>query len=113
MAQENLLNSIAELLEMKEQWMVKGDDGELYHLDEKVSGMPVLVTAKHEVYRLLFSKERAGINDFKLLISTYENLISFVWENFAYKVKTDNQKELADIIEKYGLKKVKTREKKK
>jgi hypothetical protein len=113
MAQENLLDSIAELLSMQEVWMVKSEDGELHHLEEKIMGVPVLVTAKQEIYKLYFGKERAGINDFKRLIGIHEELISFVWENFAYKVKTDNQKELADIIEKYGLKKVKTREKKK
>jgi len=113
MAQENLLDSISELLSMQEVWMVKGDDGELYHLDEGVKGIPVLVTAKHEIYRLYFGKERAGVNDLKRLIATYEELIAFVWENFNYKMKIDSQKELSNLIEKYGLKKVKTRDKKK
>jgi hypothetical protein len=113
MAKENLLDSLSDLLSMEDQWMIKGEDGEYYHLDEGVKGLPVLVSSKHKIYKLLFSKERAGINDFKLLVNTYENLITFVWENFNYKMKVDSQKELSEIIEKYGLKKVKTREKKK
>lgn len=113
MAKENLLESIGQLLEMQEQWMVKGDDGELYHLDEGIKGVPILVTAKNEIYRLYFGKERISVNDFKMLDEVHSELMNFIWENFSYKSKTDAQKELAEIIEKYGLKKVKTREKKK
>jgi hypothetical protein len=57
-------------------------------------------------------KERINANDFKKLDDVHSELIRFIWENFAYKIKTESQKELADIIEKYQLKKVKTRAKK-
>ncbi len=112
MAKENLLNSIAELLSMQEQWMVKDDDGELHHLEEGIKGTPVLVSAKNEIYRLYFGKERINANDFKMLDEVHSDLMRFIWENFAHKIKTESQKDLADIIEKYQLKKIKTRAKK-
>jgi len=113
MAKENLLNSIAQLLQTQEQWMVKGDDGDLHHLEDGVKGVPVLVTARNEIYKLYFGKERISTNDFKLLDDIHSELMRFIWENFSYKSKTDAQKELGEILDKYGLKKVKTREKKK
>jgi hypothetical protein len=113
MAKENLLESIAQLLQTQEQWMVKGDDGELYHLEDGIKGVPELVTARKEIYQLYFGKERISISDFKMLDEVHSELMNFIWENFSYKAKTDAQKELGDVIDKYGLKKVKTREKKK
>lgn len=112
MAKENLLESIAELLRIQEHWMVKDDEGELHHLEEGIKGTPVLVTARREIYNLYFGKERISLNDFKKLDEVHSELMNFIWDNFAYKIKTDNQKEIGGILEKYGLKKVKTRTKK-
>lgn len=112
MAKENLLDSIAELLRIQEHWMVKDDAGELHHLEEGIKGVPVLVTARNEIYELYFGKERISANDFKMLDEVHTELMKFIWENFSHKVKTESQKELGDIIDKYQLKKVKTRVKK-
>jgi hypothetical protein len=113
MAKENLLESIAELLRIQEHWMIQDDDGQLHHLEEGIKGTPILVTARKEIYNLYFGKERISVNDFKMLDEVHSELMHFIWENFNYKAKIDAQNELGDVIEKYGLKKVKTREKKK
>jgi hypothetical protein len=61
---------------------------------------------------LYCGKERINANDFKMLDEVHSELMRFIWENFAHKIKTESQEVLADIIQKYQLKKIKTRAKK-
>jgi hypothetical protein len=112
MAKDNLIESLAELLKMQEHWMVQDDAGELHHLEEGIKGVPVLVTAKEEIYNLYFGKERISAGDFKMLDEVHTQLMKFIWENFSHKVKTDSQEELGAILEKYQLKKINKRAKK-
>jgi hypothetical protein len=112
MPKENLIESLAELLRMKEHWMVQDDAGELHHLEEGIKGVPVLITARNEIYNLYFGKERISAADFKMLDEVHSELMTFIWNNFSHKVKTDSQDELSVILEKYQLKKVNKRAKK-
>jgi hypothetical protein len=112
MAKENLIESLAHLLRMQEHWMVKDDAGELHHLEDGIKGVPVLVTARNEIYQLYFGKERISVNDFKMLDEVHSELMRFIWDNFSHKVKTDSQDELTAIMDKYQLKKIKKHTKK-
>lgn len=107
-----LIDSLAELLRVPERWMIQDDKGNIHELADGVKGTPVLVSAKQEIYRLYFGKERINGEHLRMLDDIHTALIQFIWNNFSYKVKTDCQTELEVILGKYGLKKVRKKEKK-
>jgi hypothetical protein len=113
MEEASLIDSLAELLEMPEKWMIQDDDGNLHELSSGTKGVPVLATAKNEIYKLYFGKERINVSQMVKLDEIHTALMQFIWNNFSHKVKTDSQHELGALLEKYNLKKVKIRNKKK
>ena len=58
MEEVSLIDSLAELLRMPEKWMIQDDEGNLHELSDGIKGVPVLVTAKYEIYRLYFGKRK-------------------------------------------------------
>ena len=107
-----LIDSLAELLRVTERWMIRDDEGNLHELADGVKGVPVLVTARNEIYNLYFGKERISTSDMVKLDEIHTALIQLIWNNFSHKVKLDNQEELAALLEKYNLRKIKRRIKK-
>ena len=107
-----LIDSLAELLCVPERWMIQDDEGKLHELTDGKKGVPVLVTAKQEIYKLYFGKERISAADMVMLDEVHSLLMKFIWDNFSHKVKTESQDELGAILEKYQLKKVNKRAKK-
>lgn len=112
MEEGNLLDSIVDLLKMQERWMIVDDEGNLHELTDGMKGVPVLVTAKDEIYKLYFGKVRVSANDLVKLDEMHSQLMNFIWNNFSHKVRYESQEELNDIVEKYGLKKINKRAKK-
>jgi hypothetical protein len=108
----SLIESLAELLRVPERWMIQDDNGNLHELSSGTKGIPVLVTAKHEIYKLYFGKERISAADMKMLDEIHTSLMRFIWDNFSHKVRLENQDELGAVLSKYNLKKIKKREKK-
>lgn len=104
-----LIDSLAELLRVPERWMIQDDKGNIHELADGIKGTPVLISAKQEIYRLYFGKERINGDNLRMLDEIHTALMQFVWDNFSYKIKTDCQEELELILDKYGLKKVKKR----
>jgi hypothetical protein len=104
-----LIDSLAELLRVPERWMIQDDENNLHELADGVKGTPVLVSAKQEIYRLYFGKERITGEHLRMLDEIHSSLIQFIWDNFSHKVKTESQDELGPILDKYGLKKINRR----
>jgi hypothetical protein len=109
--EENLIEKLSELLKQQEKWMVRDDEGNLHELNAGVKGVPELVTAKKEIYNLLFGKERISAANLKHLDEVATELFKYIWENFTYKVKTESQEELKPLLLKYNLKELKKRNK--
>ena len=112
MQEVSLIDSLAELLSMPEKWMIRDDEGNLHELSEGIKGVPVLVTAKYEIYRLYFGKERINASHMAKLDEIHCALMQFIWSNFSHKVKLETQDEMAALLVKYNLKKIKKRAKK-
>ncbi len=112
MEEGTLLDSLTDLLNMQERWMIADDEGNLHELDAGVKGVPVVVTARDELYKLYFGKVRISANDMVKLDEMHTNLMHFIWNNFSHKVKVESQEKLSGLLQKYGLKKVKLRSRK-
>jgi hypothetical protein len=112
MEEGSLIESLAELLDVTERWMIQDDEGNLHELTSGTKGVPILITAKNEIYRLYFGKERISAGDMIKLDDVHTSLMQFIWNNFSHKVKVENQDELAPLLEKYNLRKVNKRAKK-
>jgi hypothetical protein len=112
MEEGNLIESLAELLRVPERWMIRDDEGNLHELTAGTKGIPVLVTAKNEIYKLYFGKERINASHLVMLDELHTSLMQFIWNNFSHKVKIENQDELGALLEKYNLKKIKKHAKK-
>jgi len=112
MQEESLIDSLAELLSMPEKWMIQDDEGNLHELSAGTKGVPVLVTAKYEIYKLYFGKERINATHMAKLDEIHTELMQFIWSNFSHKVKLESQEEMGALLEKYHLKKIKKRAKK-
>jgi hypothetical protein len=112
MEEVSLIDSLAELLRMPEKWMIQDDEGNLHDLTDGIKGVPVLVTAKYEIYRLYFGKERINASHMAMLDEIHTALMQFIWSNFSHKVKLEAQQEMGQLLEKYNLKKVNKRAKK-
>jgi len=112
MEEVSLIDSLAELLRMPEKWMIQDDEGNLHELSDGIKGVPVLVTAKSEIYRLYFGKERINGSHMAMLDEIHTALMQFIWSNFSHKVKLETQEEMVALLEKYNLKKIKKRTKK-
>jgi hypothetical protein len=112
MEEVSLIDSLAELLRMPEKWMIQDDEENLHELSDGIKGVPVLVTAKYEIYRLYFGKERINASHMAILDEIHTALMQFIWSNFSHKVKLEIQEEMGALLEKYNLKKIKKREKK-
>jgi hypothetical protein len=107
-----LLDSLADLLNMQEKWMIADDEGNLHELEAGIKGIPVVVTARDELYQLYFGKVRISANDMVKLDEIHTKLMHFIWNNFSHKVKVESQEQHSALLQKYGLKKVKLRIKK-
>ena len=112
MEEASLIDSLAELLKMPEKWMIQDDEGNLHELSDGIKGIPVLVTAKQEIYRLYFGKERINSSQMAMLDEIHTALMQFIWNNFSHKVKLETQEEMGALLEKYNLRKIKKRTKK-
>ncbi len=112
MEEVSLIDSLAELLNMPEKWMIQDDEGNLHELSSGTKGVPVMVTAKYEIYRLYFGKERINASHMAKLDEIHTLLMQFIWSNFPHKTKLEAQEEMGSILEKYNLKKIKKRTKK-
>jgi hypothetical protein len=112
MEEASLIDSLAELLRMPEKWMIQDDEGNLHELSDGIKGVPVLVTAKYEIYRLYFGKERINGSHMAMLDEIHTALMQFIWNNFSYKVKLETQEEMGALLDKYNIKKIKKRIKK-
>ena len=112
MEEVSLIDSLAGLLRMPEKWMIQDDKGDLYELSAGIKGLPVLVTAKYEIYRLYFGKERINASHMAMLDEIHTALMHFIWSNFSHKVKLETQEEMGALLEKYHLKRIKKRAKK-
>ena len=112
MEEKNLLDSLTGLLKMQEKWMIADDQGNLHELSDGVKGVPVLLTAKDEIYKLYFGKIRISAGDLVKLDQIHTELMQFIWNNFSHKVKFDSQEDLSTLIDKYGLKRINKRAKK-
>lgn len=112
MEEGTLLDSLIGLLDMQERWMIADDEGNLHELEDGIKGIPVVVTAKDELYKLYFGKVRISANDMVRLDELQTKMMHFIWNNFSHKVKVENQEALSDLLQKYELKKVKLRAKK-
>jgi hypothetical protein len=112
MEEVSLIDSLSELLRMPEKWMIQDDEGNLHELSDGIKGVPVLVTAKYEIYRLYFGKERINSSHMAMLDEIHTALMQFIWNNFSHKVKLEIQEEMSALLEKYRLKRIKIRAKK-
>jgi hypothetical protein len=92
--------------------MIRDDEGNLHELTSGTKGIPVLVSAKTEIYRLLFGKERISSSDLANLDEIHTALVRFIWYKFSYRVKLENQDQYSTMLQKYNLKKIKRRDKK-
>jgi len=112
MEEKCIIDLLADLIQMPEKWMIQDDEGVLHELSSGVKGVPVMMNSRTQIYKVLFGRERVSINQLIMLdeINTY--LMNFIWNNFSHKIRFDNQDEIDDIIEKYGMKKINRRKKK-
>jgi hypothetical protein len=75
-------------------------------IKQKIKGTIVerKFSKKEELSKLLFNKERTGIEDFLTAVSTFEKTIQTLWENSGYGFKSKNYEHLKDILSKYQIK---------
>lgn len=66
---------------------------------------------KEELSRLLFGKERMGIEDFLSVVDTFETTVQTLWEDSGYAFKSKNYEHLKDVLTKYNVKEIKKRDK--
>lgn len=68
---------------------------------------------KEELTKLLFDKERMGVEDLLSTIEAFEKTIYTIWESSGYAFKSKNYEHLKEVLEKYKVKPISKRETKK
>jgi hypothetical protein len=66
---------------------------------------------KEELSKLLFNKERMGVEDLLSAVETFETTIRFLWDDSGYAFKAKNYAHLKDLLSKYNVKEIKKKEK--
>lgn len=112
MEENNLLETLSRLLHAPEKWMIRDESGNYHELSSGIRGIPELVSAKKEIYRLYFGKERISGTQFAALDQIHSEMMHYIWTNFSHKVKLEIQEEMEPILQKYNLKKINKRTKK-
>lgn len=81
-------------------------------IKQKIKGTIVekKFSKKEELSRLLFNKERMGIEDFLTAVSTFEKAIQTLWDNSSYGFKSKNYNHLKEVLSKYQIKEMNKRE---
>ncbi len=115
---QNLFSHIEILASEKdEQYYIQDEEGNLSPIAPGKIGKVILKSNKSDLYDLIFSKTRIGLEEIKDLesvdfVSLKGTLISLIYENLNYKLKKEAKSEIADIIKKYNLKEINERSKK-
>ncbi len=104
MEEVSLIDSLAELLRMPEKWMIQDDEGNLHDLTDGIKGVPVLVTAKYEIYKLYFGKERINASHMVMLDEIHTALMQFIWNNFSHKASWKPRRKWSDCWKNTTLK---------
>jgi hypothetical protein len=91
---ENVVGKIKELLSSGNQLMVKDEQGNLHPLKAGKTGTIVEADGKDELYKLLWGKQRVGVNDIKELQSIVGQVKDYVVSNSSYASKKKLEKEL-------------------
>lgn len=114
---KTFIGQLAELLN-------KDDHSEIIFIDEdgneisieaaikqKIKGTIVekKFSKKEEIAKLLFGKERMGIEDLLSAVETFEKTIYTLWEHSGYAFKSKNYNHLKDILSKYQIKEMSKR----
>lgn len=109
------------------QNLAKSDDSKMYielsdgTIEElkpgMVNGRVFYKTSKNELNRLLFNKERVGLEEIKSLneidfSKLKEDLVKLLYTNLSYPLKKQAVTEIPEIITKYDLKEISSRKKK-
>jgi len=114
----NLFSHIEKLAsETDEQYYIQDEEGNLSAIAPGKVGKIVLKSSKTDLYNLIFSKSRIGLDEIKELesidfVALKEILISLIYENLSYKLKKEAKSEIPEIIKKYNLKEINDRNKK-
>jgi hypothetical protein len=118
--ENSLIGQLEEILNQDDSTEIVfiAEDGNEISIDEaikqKTKGTIVerKFSKKEELSRLLFNKERMGIEDLLTAIETFEGTIKTLWEDSGYAFKSKNYEHLKDILIKYQVKEITKREKK-
>ncbi len=118
--QNAIINQLSEILNQDDTTEIVfiAEDGQEVAIEDaikqKTKGTIVerKFSKKEEVSKLLFNKERMGIEDFLTAVDTFEKTIQTLWENSGYGFKSKNYEHLKDILSKYQIKEMTKREKK-
>lgn len=116
----SLIDQLSEILSQDDttEIIFVGEDGKEVSIEDaikqKVKGTITerRFSKKEEISKLLFNKERMGIEDFLTTVETFEKTIQTLWENSGYGFKSKNYEHLKDILSKYQIKEMTKREKK-
>ena len=66
---------------------------------------------KEELSKVLFGKERMGVEDLLTAVDTFEKTIRSLWEDSGYAFKAKNYEHLKEVLSKYQIKEIKKKEK--
>ena len=115
----SLINHLKEILDQDDTTEIVfiAEDGNEVSIEDaikqKVKGTIVerKFSKKEELSKLLFGKERMGIEDLLSAVDTFENAIRSLWEGSGYAFKAKNYEHLKELLSKYNIKEIKKREK--
>lgn len=117
--ENSLINQLSEIVNQDESTEIVfvAEDGKEVAIEDaikqKIKGTIVekKFARKEELSKLLFGKERMGVEDLLSAVEAFEKTIQTLWEDSGYAFKTKNYSNLKDVLSKYNIKEIKKREK--
>ena len=94
--EKNLIETISELLESDEKWVIVDHEGNIHELSEGISGTPLKINPQEEIYKLL------GINPKYITfenLKNLDNIFKSVIETLYYDASYSVQKKYKDYLE--------------
>lgn len=114
-----IINQLSEIVDQDDSTEIVflAEDGQEVSIEDaikqKIKGTIVekKFSRKEELSKMLFGKERMGVEDLLSAVDTFEKTIRSLWDDSGYAFKAKNFEHLKELLSKYNIKEIKKREK--
>lgn len=94
--EKNLIETLSELLDSTEKWVIVDSEGKSHELSEGIAGTPIKINPQEEIYKVL------GINPKYITfdnLRNLDNIFKSIIESLYYDASYSVQKKYKDYLE--------------